>query len=179
MRQPRQPRRSGARLARAGVLVGLVLATGATPATPAVGAGSVVGRVGSITVAATSLRPAPSGTWTSSLQVSTSGTVSDELDAALAPGAAALGVFHQRVSVGEIPDLASCDGETPPLPVVERWLHYGPLLVPGRASGPVELATATLTVPPEAVVVTDGRVAITLYFARAGQLTLDVPVDRA
>ncbi len=67
---------------------------------------------------------------------STSSPASDQLDAALAAGATAVGVFHRQVSVGEIPDLASCDGDTPPPRVVDQWLHYGPLLVPGRASGP-------------------------------------------
>ena len=102
---------------------------------------------------------------------------SDELDAALAAGGEPVAVFHQRISVGEIPDLASCDGETPPGRVVDQWLHYGPLLVPGRAGGPVPPAIAALTVPRAGAVVAGAKVAITLYFARAGQLTLDLPVD--
>jgi hypothetical protein len=159
------------------MLVGLVLVTGAARATPAAGAGGAVGRVGSLTVTASSLRPAPFNTWISSLRLSTSGPASDQLDAALAAGGAPVAVFHQRVSVGEIPDLASCDGDTPPPQVVGEWLHYGPLLVPGRTGGPVPPATATLTVPRAGAVTTAGKVAITLYFVGAGQLSLDVPVD--
>ena len=118
-------------------------------------------------------------TWISQLQVRTSSPASDQLDAAVAAGATAVGVFHRQVSVGEIPDLASCDGVTPPPSVVDQWLHYGPLLVPGRASGPGPAATATLTLPAGGLVTRHGSVAVTLYFAQAGPLIIDLPVDRA
>jgi hypothetical protein len=173
-----QPSRRAPLRAGAAVLVGLVLVTGAARATPVPGEGGAVGRVGRITVTAGSLRPAPFDTWTTPLQLSTGGPASDQLDAALAAGGAPVAVFHQRVSVGEIPDLASCDGDIPPPQLVAQWLHYGPLLVPGRTGGPVPLATATLTLPRAGVVATAGKVAITLYFAGAGQLTLDLPVEQ-
>ena len=160
------------------VLAALVLVSGATRAGPAAGAGSVVGHVGAITVTASGLHPGPSDTLTGQLGVGTSGTASDQLDAALAAGDAAVGVYHQQVSVGEISDLASCDGDRPSPLTLDQWLHYGPLLVPGRAYGPSPAARGTLTVGP-------GRpsaarsLAITFYFAHAGQVTLDLPVRRA
>ena len=42
------------------------------------------------------------------------------------------GQYRRRVNVGELPDLAGCGAETR---MVDRWLHYGPLLVPGRSGG--------------------------------------------
>ena len=80
------------------------------------------------------------------MQVSTSGQPSDQLDAAIAADGAPVAVYHQQVNVGEIPDLAGCGAETPPPGVVDHWLHYGPLLVPGRSGGPSPPADATLTV---------------------------------
>jgi hypothetical protein len=62
--------------------------------------------------------------------------------------------------------------------VVDRWLHYGPLLIPGRSGGASPPAAATLTVQPGA-----GRpsptLAITLYFAQAGSVLLHLPVSPA
>ena len=113
------------------------------------------------------------------MQVSTSGQPSDQLDAAIAAGGAAVAVYHQQVSVGEIPDLASCGAELPPPGVVDHWLHYGPLLVPGHAGGPSPPANATLTVPAGAARPAGGSLAITLYFAHAGPVTLHLPVGRA
>ena len=83
-------------------------------------------------MSATALRPGPSGTLITSVQVSTSGQPSDQLDAVIAAGGAPVAVYHQRVNVGEIPDLAGCGGAPPP-GMVDHWLHYGPLLVPGRS----------------------------------------------
>ncbi len=164
------------------LLAGLVLFGGATRASPAAGAGQVVGRVGSVTVTASSLRPAPTSALAnelaSDLRISTNAPASDQLDVALAAGDTAVGVYHQRVSVGEIPDLASCDGDLPPVQVVDQWLHFGPLVVPGRSYGADSPASATLIVP-RAGVSGDRRLAVTLYFAHAGQLTLDVPVRRS
>jgi hypothetical protein len=161
------------------MLIGLVLIGGAVRATPAAGGNDVTARVGHITVTVTGLRRGPSDVLTSRLQVTTDAAASDQLDAALAGGDTAVDVYHQRVSVGEIPDLASCDGETPPAGVVNHWLHYGPLLVPGRSSGPAPPASATLTIPRGESVSLVRKVTITLYFALAGRLTLRLPVDRA
>ena len=161
------------------MLAGLVLIGGAVRSTPAAGTEKIVARAGPIIVSATSLHPGPGPAWISQLQVQTRSPASDQLDAALAAGDTAVGVFHQRVSVGEIPDLASCDSETPPPSVVDHWLHYGPLLVPGRANGPTPAATATLTVPAAGLATTGGRRAVTLYFARAGPVIVDLPFDRA
>ena len=160
------------------MLAALVLVSGATLGGPPAGAGQVVGRVGAITVTASSLHPGPSDTLTGQLGVSTRAAASDQLDAALAAGDAAVGVYHQQVSVGEISDLAGCDGDQPSPPTLDEWLHYGPLLVPGRAYGPSPAALGTLTVGPGGV--GEARsLAITFYFAHAGQVTLDVPVRRA
>ena len=63
--------------------------------------------------------------------------------------------------------------------MVDNWLHYGPLLVPGRSGGPFPPATATLTVQPSAPLPAAGTLAITLYFAHAGAVTLRLPVVRA
>jgi hypothetical protein len=113
---------------------------------------------------------------TTSLQVATSGQLSDQLDAALAAGGSAVAVYHQRVAVGELTDLASCDGASPPPGLVSQWLHSGPLLVPGRSGGPSPPADATLTVHPVASMSVGQILAITLYFAHAGALTLHLPV---
>jgi len=139
--------------------------------------GEVVGRVGSVTVTATSLRPGPSGALTSDLRITTRSSASDQLDAALAAGDTAVSVYHQQVSVGEISDLASCDGQRPSQLTVEQWLHQGPLLVPGRAYGASSAASAALTVPAGGVSIRRSM-AVTLYFSRSGQLTLDLPVRR-
>ena len=135
--------------------------------------------MGAITVSATALHPGPSGTLTTSLQVSTSGQASDQLDAAIATDGAVVAVYHQQVGVGALPDLASCDIGIPPPGVVDRWLHYGPLLVPGRSNGPSPPANATLAVQPVASLPAGRIVAITLYFAQAGSVTLHLPVGLA
>jgi hypothetical protein len=165
---------------RAGwTMAGLVLAvTALTGATSAAGTGTVLARVGPITVTAGALQPGPGGTLTASVQVSTSAQSSDQLDAAITAGGDPVAVYHQRVNVGELPDLAGCGAETPSSAVVDRWLHYGPLLIPGRSGGPSPPAAAVLTVPAGS-----GRpgttLAITLYFAQAGSVRLRLPVSRA
>jgi hypothetical protein len=161
------------------MLADLVLLAALAGSAPAARADSVTARVGAITVSATALHPGRSGVLTASLQVSTSGQASDQLDAAIAAGGALVAVYHQRVSVGAIPDLASCDIGYPPPGVVDRWLHFGPLLVPGRASGPSPPAGATLTVQPAAPLPAGRVVPVTLYFAHAGSVTLRLPVGRA
>ena len=155
----------------------LVLA-GLAGAAPAAGSGTVLARLGPITVSATALRPGPAGTLTASVQVSTSGQPSDQLDAAIAAGGAPVGVYHQRVNVGELPDLAGCGAETPTPAVVDRWLHYGPLLIPGRSGGSSPPAVATLTVAPGSALAPGAALAITLYFAQAGSVLLRLPVSR-
>ena len=173
----------GLRAVRAGgALAGLALIlaglTGAAPAPVARASGAVLARAGQLTVSATALRPGPGGSLTTSLQVSTGGQPSDQLDAAIAADGAAVAVYHQRVSVGELPDLSGCGAETPSPAVVDRWLHYGPLLIPGRSSGAPAPAAATLTVPPGAVRPPGATLAVTLYFARAGSVLLRLPVSR-
>jgi hypothetical protein len=182
MSMPRlRPDGPGPRVRRAGgTLAGLaLLLAGLAGTAPVPGTGDVIARLGSITVSATALRPGPAGTLTTSVQVRTSGQASDQLDAAIAAGGAPVGVYHQRVNVGEIPDLAGCGGDTPPPGVVDHWLHYGPLLVPGRSGGPAPPADATLTVQPVASPPAGGIVAITLYFAHSGSVTLHLPVNHA
>ena len=63
--------------------------------------------------------------------------------------------------------------------MVNRWLHYGPLLVPGRSGGPAPPAEATLTVPPDPGRPAGAALAITLYFAQAGSVILRLPVGPA
>jgi hypothetical protein len=167
-----------------GALAGLALIlAGLTGAAPARASGAVLARVGQLTVSATALRPGPGGTLTTSLQVSTGGQASDQLDAAMAADGAAVAVYHRRVSVGELPDLSGCGAETPSPAVVDRWLHYGPLLIPGRSGGASPPAAATLTVQPGAVSAGAGppgpTLAITLYFAQAGSVLLHLPVSPA
>jgi hypothetical protein len=168
--------RGGAR--RAGLILAAtaLLLAGLAGATPARGAGEVIARLGPLTVSATALRPGPPGTLTSHLQVSTGGQPSDQLDAAIAADGAAVAVYHRQVNVGEITDLTGCGSELPPPGTVDHWLHYGPLLIPGRSGGPAPPAQATLTVPSGASGTT---LAITLYFAQAGAVILRLPVDRA
>jgi hypothetical protein len=62
---------------------------------------------------------------------------------------------------------------------VDHWLHYGPLLIPGRSGGPAPPADATLTVPRAAPRPAGATLAITLYFARAGSVILRLPVSHA
>ncbi len=162
-----------------GLLAGLVLVlAGLAGSASAAGTGVVLARLGPLAVSASALQPGPSGTLTASVEVSTSGQASDQLDAAIAADGAAVAVYHQRVNVGELPDLAGCGAETPSSAVVDRWLHYGPLLIPGRSGGLSGPAAATLTVPagygrPGATL------AVTLYFAQAGSVRLLLPVSRA
>ena len=134
--------------------------------------------LGPLTVRATALRPGPSGTLTASVQVSTSGRHSDQLDAAIAAGGATVALYHEQVSLAEVPDLTGCGGGIVPLPVVEHWLHYGPLQVPGQSGGPAPPVDATLTVQPAAPVASQ-TLTITLYFAGGGVMPLNLPVDRS
>ena len=162
------------------MLAGTVLVlAGLAGAAPAPGAGDIVARLGPVTVSATALRPGPAGTLTTEVQASTSGQGSDQLDAAIAADGTAVAVYHQRVNVGEISDLTGCGTELPPPGIVDRWLHYGPLLVPGRSGGRAPPADATLTVPPGASRPAGPTLAITLYFAQAGSVVLRLPVSRA
>jgi hypothetical protein len=170
--------RGGAR--RAGLILAAtaLLLAGLAGATPARGAGEVIARLGPLTVSATTLHPGPAGTLTASIQVSTSGRPSDQLDAAITADGTAVAVYHRRVNVGEISDLTGCGTELPPPGVVDHWLHYGPLLIPGRSGGPAPPADATLTMP-DAARPADATLAITLYFAQAGPVILRLPVGRA
>jgi hypothetical protein len=162
------------------MLAGTVLVlTGLAGAAPAQGAGDAIARLGPLTVSATPLRPGPTGTLTTYMQVSTSGQPSDQLDAAIAADGAAVAVYHRQVNVGEISDLTGCGTELPPPGIVDHWLHYGPLLIPGRSGGPAPPADATLTVPPDAPRPAGATLAITLYFAHAGSVILHLPVSHA
>jgi hypothetical protein len=162
------------------MLAGAVLVlAGLTSAAPARGAGDVVARLGPVTVSATALRPGPAGTLTAEIRVSTSGQPSDQLDAAIAADGTAVAVYHHQVNVGEISGLTGCGTEFPPPGIVAHWLHYGPLLVPGRSGGPAPPAAANLTVPPDASRPAGAPLVITLYFARAGAVALRLPVSRA
>jgi hypothetical protein len=174
-----RPARPGRGLRRAGwCLAELALLAALAGSASAAGSDDVTARLGSITVSATALRPGPSGALTAALQVTTSAQRSDRLDAAIA-GGAPVAVYHRRVSVGELSDLASCDGGSPPPGIVDRWLHYGPLLVPGGSGGPSPPADASLTVQPVARPPAGRILAITLYFAYAGSVTLRLPVESA
>jgi hypothetical protein len=141
--------------------------------------GTVLARQGPVTVSATALAPGPGGTLTASVQVSTSGQPSDQLDAATAADGAPVAVYHQQVNVGELPDLSGCGAETPSPTVVDTWLHYGPLLIPGRSGGASPPATATLTLEPGSALAPGASLAVTFYFAHAGSVTLRLPVSRA
>jgi hypothetical protein len=141
--------------------------------------GTVLAQLGPVTISATALVAGMGGTLTANVQVSTSGQPSDQLDAATAADGAPVAVYHQQVSVGELPDLSGCGAETPSSAVVDTWLHYGPLLIPGRSGGPSPPATATLTVQPGSALAPGTSLAITFYFARAGSVTLRLPVSRA
>jgi hypothetical protein len=174
--------RPGAGYGRRAGLGGLALAalglllTG--PAGPAAsGTGNVLARLGSLTVSATALRPGPSGTLTASVQVSTSGRQSDQLDAAIAAGGGTVALYHEQVSLAEVPDLTGCGGGIVPLTVIKQWLNYGPLQVPGQSGGPAAPVDATLTVQPAAPVAGQ-TLTITLYFAGGGVMPLTLPVER-
>lgn len=159
------------------VAVVAVMWGGLTAATPVSATTGVVARLGDLTVAASPLRPAADGTLTATLHVSTQASASNHLDAATAADGATVTIRHQQVSVGELPDLAGCGGDPPPPAAVDRWLHEGPLLVPGQASGHARPAEATLTVSPDAVSPAAARkVAVTLYFADGGALVVALPV---
>jgi hypothetical protein len=159
-------------------LAGLALVVaGLTGMARAPGAAGVIARLGPITVSATALSPGPSGTLTASMQVSSAGPRSDQLDAAIAADGAPVGVYHQVISLADLPDdLAACGGAVPPTAVVQRWMHYGPLTVPGRFGGSYQPADATLTVQPVSAPPPGGTLTITLYFANAGSVTMRLPV---
>jgi copper(I)-binding protein len=162
------------------MLAGAVLVLGGlTGAGPAHGAGDVIARLGPLTISTTALRPGPARTLTMYMQVGTSGQTSDQLDAAIAADGAAVAVYHQQVNVGEISGLTGCGTELPPPGIVDHWLHYGPLLVPGRSGGRAPPADATLTVPAGPARPAGATLAITLYFAHAGSVILRLPVSRA
>ena len=158
-------------------LAGLAL-LGLAGAAPAPAPAGVLARLGPVTVSATALAAGPGGTLTASVQVSTSGQPSDQLDAATAADGAPVAVYHQQVSVGELPDLSGCGAETPSPAVVDTWLHYGPLLIPGRSGGASPPAAVTLTVQPGSALPPGTSLAITFYFAHAGSVTLRLPVSR-
>ncbi len=141
--------------------------------------GTVLAQLGPVTISATALVAGMGGTLTANVQVSTSGQPSDQLDAATAADGAPVAVYHQQVNVGELPDLAGCGAETPSPAVVDTWLHYGPLLIPGRSGGASPPANATLTVQPGSALPPGTSLAITFYFAHAGSVTLRLPISRA
>jgi hypothetical protein len=156
--------------------LGLLLTGPAGPAES--GTGDVLAHLGSLTVSATALRPGPSGTLTASVQVSTSGWQSDQLDAAIAAGGGTVALYHEQVSLAEVPDLTGCGGGIVPLMVLKQWLHYGPLQIPGQSGGPAAPVDATLTVQPVAPVAGQS-LSITLYFAGGGVMPLSLPVDHS
>ena len=179
MSSPRPSEGYGRRAGVAGLALaalGLLLTGPAGPA--ASGTGDVLARLGSLTVSATALRPGPSGTLTASVQVSTSGRQSDQLDAAIAAGGGTVALYHEQVSLAEVSDLTGCGAGIVPLMVVKRWLHYGPLQVPGQSAGPAAPVDATLTVRPAAPIASQ-TLTITLYFAGGGVMPLNLPVDRS
>jgi hypothetical protein len=159
-------------------LVGLALLalafTGTAPAPD-----TALARLGPITLTATELAPGPGGTLTAGMQISTSGQVSDQLDAATAADGAPVGIYHEQVDLGVLPDLSGCGGETAPPAVVDTWLHYGPLPIPGQSGGASPPANATLTVQPDPALAAGTSLAITFYFANAGAVTLRLPVSQA
>jgi len=159
-------------------LAGLAL-LGLAGAAPVPAPDGVLARLGPVTVSATALAPGPGGTLTASVHISTSGQPSDQLDAATAADGAPVAVYHQQVNVGELPDLSGCGAETPSPAVVDTWLHYGPLLIPGRSAGVSPPAAATLTVQPGSALPPGTSLAVTFYFAHAGSVTLRLLVGRA
>jgi hypothetical protein len=156
--------------------LGLLLTGPAGPAASVTG--DVTARLGPLTVSATALHQGPSGTLTASLRLSMSAPRSAQLDAAIAAGGGTVALYHEQVSLAEVPDLTGCGGDAAPLPVIEHWLHYGPLQVPGQAGGPAPPVDATLTVRPVTRIA--GRtLTVTLYFAGGGVLPLTLPVNRS
>jgi hypothetical protein len=163
---------AGLALAAAGLLL-------AGPAPPAASVtGDVVARLGPVTVSTTALHPGPSGTLTASMRFSTSGQRAASLDAAIAADGSTVALYHEQVSLAEVPDLTGCGGDKAPLAVIEHWLHYGPLQVPGASGGPGAPVDATLTVQPVTQTASKS-LTVTLYFAGGGVLPLTLPVDRS
>lgn len=156
--------------------MGLLLTGPGEPA--ASGTGDVIARLGPLTVNATALRPGPSGTLTASVRFSTSGRRSDQLDAAIAAGGGTVVLYHEPVSLAEVPDLTGCGGDATPLPVIKHWLHYGPLPVPGQSGGQAPPVDATLTVRPVTRLART-TLTVTLYFASGGVLPITLPVNRS
>ena len=74
--------------------------------------GTVLAQLGPVTISATALVAGMGGTLTANVQISTSGQLSDQLDAATAADGAPVAVYHQQVNVGELPDLSGCGAET-------------------------------------------------------------------
>lgn len=154
---------------------GLAVLLAAPAAAAAPVRAAAVARIGALTLQVGPLVGGPSGSMRADVSVSNAGHDADELDATIAPTGAAA-VYHARVSVGELPNLAGCGGEIPSAQVVETWLHYGPMLVPGHANGAASPAHATLTLDQAPVLKPGQPLAITFYFAHAGAVTVRVPV---
>ena len=154
--------------------LGLLLTGPAEPA--AYGTEDVVARLGPLTVHATALHLGPAGTLTATVQLSTSARRSDQLDAVAAADGSTVALYHQQVSLAGVPDLTGCGGDHTPLPVIESWLHYGPLQVPGQSAAGATPVDATLTVQPVAPVAGQ-TLTVTLYFAGGGVLPVTLPVS--
>lgn len=170
--------RAGWTLAGVAIVFAGLTGMARAPAHPAAPAGATA-RLGPLTVNATALRPGPSGTLTATVRVTTSGSGSDQLDAAIANGVPAE-LYHQVISLTDVPDLALCGGaDIPPPGVVSQWMHDGPLVVYGRSAVPSPLAAAILTVTAAGTPPPGGKVSVTLYFANAGSVVLPVPVSAA
>lgn len=161
------------------VAAGLTGMTRASAPRPA----EVTARLGPITVTASALRPGSPGTGTpgtltATMRVSTTGARPDQLDAAIAADGAPTGIYHQVISLADMPaDVASCGGAVPPGGVVQRWMHYGPLMVPGKSGADATLTVQQAARPAGAAGAAGGTLAVTLYFATAGSVVLRLPVS--
>jgi hypothetical protein len=88
-------------------------------------------------------------------------------------------IYHRRVGIGEIPDLVGRDsGQLPPA-VVDHWLHYGRCWSPAAPAARSRPRTRTLTVQPVSRLPAGRILAITLYFAHVGSVTLRLPIESA
>ncbi len=134
---------------------------------------TATGHVGAITLTVSPLRAVAGGQLTSELTVSNRGGSADELDTALVSGGTPVSLAHSPT--GGPVALQVCGGAFSPKDA-ERWMRDGPLVVPDPLVRHRSMARATILVTASAHLHSRGTLRITFYFARAGAVTVEVPV---
>ncbi len=163
-------------LARTTVVVAVVVVPLAGLAVAREGAlsGSVTGHAGPITITVSPLRAEASGQLTSELTVTNRGRTSDELDTAIANGGAPVSLAHDPSGGPNAYDV--CGGVAASAGDLQRWMRDGPLLVPNPLVGRGFSARATVWLNEPRSMRSGDELKVTFYFARAGPVSVEIPV---